>query len=269
MNKPRIFDCITFFDENLLTNSRFEILDDVVDFFIICESKYDHKGKEKPINFKLINHKFRNKVRHLIVDDVKSKELSGWEAERYQREKIFEYIEDARSEDYIMFSDSDEIPNPKKLKDFNMKKKYAIFLQNFYVYKFNILNKSETPWEGTKICKKKFLKSFTYLRKKVHAKNINKPFWKIFTQKNIELVENGGWHFNNIYTPEKIKKKIETFPHTEFNLKKFTNIENIKYKIDNMKDLFDRNYEFKKVNLDNTFPDYLVKNKLKFKDYIL
>ena len=90
MNKPRIFDCITFFDENLLTNSRFEILDDVVDFFIICESKYDHKGKEKPINFKLINHKFRNKVRHQIVDDIKSKELLGWEAERYQREKIFD-----------------------------------------------------------------------------------------------------------------------------------------------------------------------------------
>ena len=36
-----------------------------------------------------------------------------------------------------------------------------------------------------------------------------------------------------------------------------------------MKDLFDRNYEFKKVNLDNTFPDYLVNNNLKFKDYIL
>ena len=43
----KIFDCITFYDENLLTNARFEILKDVVDFFIVCESKYDHNGNKK------------------------------------------------------------------------------------------------------------------------------------------------------------------------------------------------------------------------------
>jgi len=47
MNKNRIFDCVTFFDENLITNSRFEILNNVVDYFVVCESKYDHKGKKK------------------------------------------------------------------------------------------------------------------------------------------------------------------------------------------------------------------------------
>ena len=43
----KIFDCITFYDENLITNARFEILKDVVDFFIVCESKYDHNGNKK------------------------------------------------------------------------------------------------------------------------------------------------------------------------------------------------------------------------------
>ena len=55
ISKNRIFDCITFFDENLLTNSRFEILNNVVDYFIVCESKYDHKGRKKKINFKLLD----------------------------------------------------------------------------------------------------------------------------------------------------------------------------------------------------------------------
>ena len=45
--KNRIFDCITFFDENLLTNARIEILNNVVDYFVICESKFDHKGNKK------------------------------------------------------------------------------------------------------------------------------------------------------------------------------------------------------------------------------
>ena len=42
----KIFDTITFFRENFITNLRFEILDDVVDFFVVCESNFDHKGKK-------------------------------------------------------------------------------------------------------------------------------------------------------------------------------------------------------------------------------
>ena len=61
----KIYDCITFFNENLLVNARFEILKDVVDFFIICESKYDHSGNEKKLNFKLINKKFQNRIRYI------------------------------------------------------------------------------------------------------------------------------------------------------------------------------------------------------------
>ena len=43
----KLFDCITFFRENFITNIRMEIIGNHVDFFVICESKYDHKGKKK------------------------------------------------------------------------------------------------------------------------------------------------------------------------------------------------------------------------------
>ena len=33
----KIYDCFTFFQENFITNLRFEILDEFVDYFIICE----------------------------------------------------------------------------------------------------------------------------------------------------------------------------------------------------------------------------------------
>ena len=49
MNK--IFDCITFFDENLQADLRFNILHDVVNYFVICESRYDHKNNLKKILF--------------------------------------------------------------------------------------------------------------------------------------------------------------------------------------------------------------------------
>tara|TARA_B100000035_G_C21014372_1_gene561066 strand:+ start:543 stop:1352 length:810 start_codon:yes stop_codon:yes gene_type:complete len=269
MNKSKIFDCITFFDENFLTNLRFEILDEVVDNFIVCESKFDHKGNPKPINFFLTNHKFKNKVRHLIIEEQFPDLSNGWLAESYQREKIFDALKDATMEDYILFSDSDEIPNPKKLKNLSFKKKFAIFLQKFFVYKMNIYNKHETPWEGTRVCKKKFLKSFTHLRKKVLKKNINKPFWKFKTEKSIEIIEEGGWHFNNLYNFETISKKIKTFPHKEYDIEKFTNIENIKKRINNMEDLFDRGYKFEKISIDQTYPEYVKKNIELFRDYLI
>ena len=67
MNK--IFDCITFFNENFITNLRFEILHKQVDYFIICESSYDHRGNKKKLNFKLINNRFKNKIIYLILQE--------------------------------------------------------------------------------------------------------------------------------------------------------------------------------------------------------
>ena len=47
----KIFDCVTFFDEDILLEVRLNILKDVVDFFIIVEAKEDHQGKSKNLNF--------------------------------------------------------------------------------------------------------------------------------------------------------------------------------------------------------------------------
>ena len=63
MNKNKIFDCTTFFDNNFMFDLRYNILKDHVDQFIICESRYDHKGNQKPINF--IN-KFNSKKKTRI-----------------------------------------------------------------------------------------------------------------------------------------------------------------------------------------------------------
>ena len=88
----KIYDCITFFDENLLTNLRFEILKNVVDYFIVCESKFDHKRRKKEINFSLINDELKNKVKHIIINEPFPSKLNNWGIEEFQREKLFEGI---------------------------------------------------------------------------------------------------------------------------------------------------------------------------------
>jgi len=269
MVKNRIYDCITFFDENLLTNLRFEILKDVVDYFIVCESNYDHKGNKKKINFKLTNQQFNEKVRHIIIEDNFPELKDGWQCESFQREKISEQLYDAREEDFIMYSDSDEIPNPNIIKNKVLKKKYGIFLQKFFVYKINIFNNYETPWEGTRICKKKYLKSFTHLRKKICTENLKKSFWKFHYEKNIEIIDNGGWHFNNLYDPQIISKKLKTFQHTEFAKEFYSSVDVIKNKILNLEDLFGRNHKYERVEIDSGYPKYIRDNINKFKKFII
>ena len=265
----KIYDCLTFFDENLLVNSRFEILNDVVDYFIIVESKYDHQGKKKKLKFKLENIKFESKIRYIVHDEENLNNIKNWDAERLQREKLFLGIGDASPEDIILYSDSDEIPDPKLLKNFSLTKKYAIFMQKFYVYKLNIFNQYESPWEGTRACKKKDLKSFTHLRKKILKKNIQKSFWKFYLDRNIQILDRGGWHFNNVYSVKKISQKIKASPHQEFNKPRFYDEKNIEDNIIQLRDLYDRKHQYKKVSIDESYPDYLLKNLYKFNDYIL
>ena len=109
--QSKIFDCITFFQENFITNIRFEILKDVVDYFVICESIYDHRGQKKNLKFKLLNEEYRSKIIYLVFEEkFKSKNL--WKNQAQQREFIFNGLKLAKKEDYIMFSDPDEIPRP-------------------------------------------------------------------------------------------------------------------------------------------------------------
>ena len=264
----KIFDCVTFFNENFILNARFEILSHVVDYFVVCESIYDHRGRKKKLNFHLLNQKYKSKIIYIVLEDkFESDDL--WKNQAQQREYIFNGLKLANKNDYVMFSDPDEIPNPKKLENFNLKRKYGIFLQDCFCYKINIFNKYETPWEGTRVCQKKFLKSFTFLRKKIVKRNVFKPFWRVDIEKNIEIIDDGGWHFNNLYDIETISKKIKIFPHSEFHSDEYTNLQKIKVRIDNLEDLFGRGHVYEKVSLDKNYPQYILENLKLFKDYII
>ena len=153
--------------------------------------------------------------------------------------------------------------------NFSLKKKYGIFLHKCFNYKFNLFNPHETPWEGTRVAKKKDLKSIDFLRQKVLIKNLEYSFFRFDKEKNIEVFKNAGWHFNNIMSPKNISIKLKTFAHIEFSSKKFTSLRIIKDKIKNKVDLFNRGYKYQKVKLDNNFPKYIVKNKQKFKKFII
>ena len=268
--KNKIYDCVTFYNENLQINLRINVLHKYVDKFVICESKFDHKGNPKKLNFKIEQfNNFRDKIIYIVLENEFPDTSDPWKTQAYQREFMLQNLNEANPDDYIFFSDPDEIPKPEILINFELNKKYGIFLQDCFNYKFNLFNPFESPWEGTRVAKKKNIKSIDFMRQKIKIKNLKYSFFRLDKERDIQVFKNGGWHFNNIMTPKDISNKLKTFAHTEFSKEEFSSPKIIESKILKRIDLFNRGHQYKVVNIDNSFPKFLLENYNKYKDFIL
>ena len=267
-----IYDCFQFFNEEHILDLRLNILDEFVDFFVIVESTCDHQGNIKELNLNLEEFKkFKKKIIYIVVDDtvesIKKKHKWGESlVEQHQRNSIMRGLKKSSDEDLIILSDVDEIPDLTRLSSFNKKNKYAVFSQKMFNFKLNLLNENESNWHGSKMCLKKNLKSPQWLRDLKFKKY---PFWRIDKPKNLQIIENGGWHFAYMQTPEKISKKIKSFSHGEYNTLDFTDEKKIEEKMKSHEDIFNRGFNYKKVEIDHTFPKYIVDNKEKLKEWII
>ena len=229
----RIFDCTTFFNENLMLEVRFNILNKYVDKFIVAEAKYSHSGDKKKLNFDINKFsEFKKKIIYIAIDnepdDIVYQKKGDYEFEKkedmrtnsikriaHQRNKIMDYLNEANDEDFIFYSDNDEIPNLENLNFDNIQNKIVIFKQKLFYYKFN-LNCDRVDWFGTKGCKKKKIISFSWLRE-VKAKKY--PFFRFDTlfsktkYKDVKIIEDGGWHFSQLKTPKDIEIKLLNQEH--------------------------------------------------------
>ena len=271
MNKKnRIFDCFTFFNEKKLLNIRFNILNKFVDYFVICESKFDHRGEKKLLNFNINDYnKFKEKIIYLVLDDFPKFETT-WERQDYQRDYLINGLSNSKSEDIILFSDVDEIPNLENNLEliFSNSDKIGIFNQEVFYYKLNLKVLDYNQWEGTRVLKKKNLKTFSWLRNKVRLKNLKYGFWRFDKYKNIYKIFNGGWHFSFLGNPEIISSKIKSYTHLEYDKDEFTDVEKIKKRILELKDPYDRGKKLTKVEINEDFPDYIKNNQENLKDII-
>ena len=248
----RLIDAFMYFDEDLMLDLRLNILNDIVDTFVITEATKDHAGNDKKLNFNIKYFKKNWESAHL--------------RDQFQRNSLARGFKDLLSDDLIMISDIDEIPDPNKINEFQIKNKYGCFILKNFQSKFNQINITENNWSGTKICKKKYLRSPQWLR---NIKTKKRPFWKFYKPKEPQLIFNGGWHFSYLKKPMDISNKIKSFAHQEFNKENFTDVNKIEKKIVNMSDIFGRDYIYKRVELDESFPKYILDNQEKYREWII
>ena len=288
----KIIDCTSFYNEHMMYEVRLNILKDKIEKFIVTESTFSHSGKKKKLNFDIDNYpKFKDKIIYIVID----KEPDGIEEENndpsIQRSNSLKrialsYDESLKklgnfsSNDLIMLSDNDEIPNLNSNKFLKNKNSIVLFNQLFFYYKFNLLY-DKMIWPGTKGCRKSKLKSLSWLR---NIKLKRYPFWRLDTlfseTKYIDLniVNDGGWHFTNLKTPEQMYEKFMNFGHhDEFRLSGIT-VDNIREKIINKEMFYNHfadkssankwksNYKLKLVD-EKLLPKYLINNKIKYNEW--
>ena len=294
----KIFDCFMYFDEEIVLDLRLNTLDRYVDYFVIVESTFTHRGDKRNLKF---NHKkfekFKDKIIYLIFDKEpdgievihendneaeKSRKyiLNAAKRENGQRDHIANGLQKASPEDLILISDVDEIPNLEEIKFENLKEKILMFQQDMFYYKFD-LKLPNMVWSGTKGCRKKDLLSPQWLRnikdKKYSLFRLDIIFSKI-KYNSIKFIKNGGWHFSNIKSPKEIEHKLKSYlHHREFDEEPLTldQIDNI---IKSKQAIYDLkvdktvnkvgsgskliNYSFDKL------PVYLKENKENYKEWL-
>ena len=290
----RIFDCTTFYSEHLMLDVRFNILNEKVDKFIVVESLFSHSGKPKKFNFDIKNYqKFKDKINYIIIENepeglIVNQNLSSAEKRLNSLKRVeqsYDYmaksLNDAEDKDLIILSDNDEIPNLNSKQFLNSKKNIFIFEQLFFYYKFN-LHYDLMNWFGSKACRKKKLMSMPWLR---NLKNKQYPFWRFDTlfsktkYNNLEIIKDGGWHFTNLMTAEKLYEKMSNFGHhNEFD-ESGLKINDIKNKIEDREMFYNHfldqtnsnkwknDYKLKTIN-ENKLPLYVIQNKEKFKEWL-
>jgi len=293
----KIYDCFMFFDEEMLLNLRLNILNKYVDKFIISEATYKHNGEPKKLLFDINKFsKFKDKIIYLIVDDqpldidivnkndsqdvVSAKTQSNaYKRHIHQLEKTKLALSEARPDDVIIISDLDEIPNLEDVNFKKIKQKLIFFKQKMFYYKFNLYY--EMPWFGTRACKKKYFISAKWLQ---WIKNKKYPLWRfdiIFSKKkynDIYFVENGGWHFTNIKSPEDIEKKLKSFVHYKDFESSGLNINDLKnlikdkrvmynHKVDKTKSKWSGGEKLKSLSL-NQLPKYISENYEIYKPWL-
>jgi beta-1,4-mannosyl-glycoprotein beta-1,4-N-acetylglucosaminyltransferase len=243
-----------FFNELDILELRLNTLNDVVDYFILSESTVTFSGNPKPLYFQENKErfkKFEDKIIH-IVYEPSFKGKGNWKRENQQRDIISNQLRKLCSdEDLIINSDLDEIPNPEVIKNYNSKG-ISILEQKFYYYYFNCL--SDNLWLKARIGTWSEMKKDTLTN--IRLADYNFRF----------RIKNGGWHFSFIGDVDNTIHKIESFAHQEFNNDHIKSKDILEEKMINGKDIFNRGFVYRFVEIDDSYPKYIIDNKETYLD---
>jgi len=255
--KRKVIDAFNFFNEFDLLKLRLNYLNEVVDYFLICECNHTHSANPKPYYLDQIINDIPENIRKKIIRikyevDGRYYYNDAWRLESEHRDFIGKNLHQFSVNDIIMVSDLDEIPNKKYLKEvFNVWDENSLYIGEFDVFLYNFITcaSSVYSWKGTILCSVE--RCIELGSDTLHKNRQNKQYgYRVF--------KNGGWHFTYFGDVEKIKSKVNSFAHQEINDEKYTNDLHIIECIKNKKSFYEEGKIFQNYDFNN-YPEELRK----------
>lgn len=266
-----VYDCIPFFNEIDILKLRLHILAPIVDKFIIEEATVTFSGEPKELCFeknKAMFQEFLPKIEYIVVDDS-PKEASTHERDKFQKNALIKGLRDATDEDVIILSDVDEIPNPETLKkiiaEFDPDKVYHLAQRMFYCF----LNMEEVSGKLLSITgefpgveRKLWLGTKVFSKRNMPAEGIIQMREASVTDVGAVRISDGGWHFGYMGSRQesdvskRIGTKVVAAAHQEYNNE--DTLAEARDKLILGQDIFGRDAQFKRVEVDDSYPKYLL-----------
>ena len=282
MPKPKVYDCFCFFNEEMLLQLRMDTLWDYVDYFVISEATYTHKGLSRKTVFDINKfEKYRSKIRYQRLEMRPSGENDFWKNENFIRNNITTGLFDSEPEDLILISDLDEIPKPSTINLYNPRFLRGDFIQNYYSYYLNNMwvkdastrHAAGVNWKGSKITTIDHFNTFFRANaSSVRSYKSNGPLRSLkrswFNMWRVQNIPDGGWHFTWVLTLEDIIKKMDSTAHT-FDDPRFKDKKYLEEIIKSNKDFQDPEKCYVALEIDDSFPDPLRRDPEKYRKFLM
>lgn len=262
----KVIDAFIFFNELDVLKMRLSYLQNIVDYFVICESDATFTGAPKPyyldsiitslskdIQAKIIRIKLNDKnLVNTVLNPVYIPEIPDfhtnlvWKRERLQREAINDIAKDFSPNDFFILSDVDEIPKVEVVEKWV---KIASHLDDtLFAY---VLEQSHFQYN--------FFTAYEYIVGSVfsNVQTVKEKGCDLLRSQRVwySRIKNCGWHFSWFGNASFIKNKLNSFAHQELNTPEYSNDSRITKSIMNQEDLF-TSVKFSEYNFDN-FPKNL------------
>jgi beta-1,4-mannosyl-glycoprotein beta-1,4-N-acetylglucosaminyltransferase len=272
-----IYDTFMFFNELELLELRLNELAGVVDRFVLVEATRTFTNKPKPLYFAENRARFAafaDKIIHVVVEDSPDC-ADPWRVAEFQKNAIGRGLRGCATDDMVLVSDADEIARADAVKEAAgllaggscplhailksgvvrktcrrvLRKRHPFvwrFAQLSCAYFLNCVSEAQ-PWTGTRMLHFRDFTTADEIRYTGHR-----------------LVENAGWHFTYLGGVERIRQKIASFAHQEFNTPEYTDPQRIAERLRNGQSIFDGTQKLQFVALDESYPCYLREHPERF-----
>lgn len=266
----KIINCFTFYNELDLLDLRLECLANHVDKFVIVEANKTFQNTPKPLYLKDNwdrYAKYHDKIVHIVVELTSN---DPWENEKCQRNAIMQALTDTDPDDIVIIEDADEILRPEVIDHMRANPADIMgFRVPYFNFKLNymLVNNQESYHVWSVACKRKFLEdpdAFRATRFQLNTLPVG------YEDDTIRMYEHAGWHFTYMGDTEFVRNKIQSFAHSELNNNEFLSAIDVE-------DMMNRGVGFNprdprpfvKVKLDDYFPQAVLSNLEKYKEYIV